>query len=49
MDDDKIWADDEFWANVGVDDTMLEQEAIQAKIEAYKKIDEDIRNKIKPF
>jgi hypothetical protein len=41
------WADDTFWQEV--DESMEQQEEIQAKIEAYEKIDEDVKNGIKPF
>lgn len=37
------------WPDEGVSESMQRQEAIQKKIEAFEKIDQDVRDNIKPF
>lgn len=45
------WEDEElnFDIDADVDATMLAQEEVQRKIEAFEKIDEDVKNGISPF
>lgn len=45
MDDDAI----EYTGDWAVSEQMERQEEIQRKIEAFEKIDEDVKNGIKPF
>lgn len=45
MDDDAI----EYMGEPDVDPTMLAQIELEAKIESYEKITEDVKNGISPF
>lgn len=52
MDDDAIEfiePPEQSYTDWKVSESMEQQEEIQAKIKAYEKIDEDVKNGIKPF